>query len=68
MNLRLDELSYRMATFLEKRGYGAIPIVSSNIWRYNEYKDLHAVFAPDVSNIYMPVVAGLADMGYSGWL
>jgi epoxyqueuosine reductase QueG len=66
MNSRLDELSYRMATFMEKQGYGAIPICSSNIWRYNQYKSLKAVFAPDVSNIYMPVVAGVADMGYSG--
>ena len=66
MNSRLDELSYRMATFLEEKGHGAIPICSSNIWRYNKYKDLDAVFAPDVSHIYMPVVAGLADMGYNG--
>jgi epoxyqueuosine reductase QueG len=66
MNSRLDEMSYRMGTFLEKQGYGAIPIASSNIWRYNSYKDLDAIFAPDVSNIYMPVVAGLADMGYNG--
>lgn len=66
MNSRLDELSYRMATFLEEKGAGAIPICSSNIWRYNKYKDLDAVFAPDISHIYMPVVAGLADMGYSG--
>ena len=66
MNSRLDEMSYRLASFIEDQGYGAIPIVSSNIWRYNEYKDLKAVFAPDVSHIYMAVVAGLADMGYSG--
>lgn len=66
MNSRLDELSYRMATFIEEKGYGAIPICSSNIWRYNKYKELDAVFAPDVSHIYMPVVAGLADMGYNG--
>ncbi len=66
MNSRLDEMAYRMATFLERAGYGAIPIASSNIWRYNQYKELTAVFAPDVSNIYMPVVAGLADMGYNG--
>lgn len=43
-----------------------MPIVSSNIWRYNAYKDLTAIFAPDVSHIYMAVVAGLADMGYNG--
>lgn len=66
MNARLDHLSYRMATFLEQKGFGAVPIASSNIWRYNAYKDLKAVFAPDVSNIYMPVVAGLADMGFNG--
>jgi len=66
MNARLDEMSYRVATFLERQGCGAVPIVSSNIWRYNEYKDLKAVFAPDVSHIYMAVVAGLADLGFSG--
>ncbi len=66
MNSRLDEMSYRMATFIEEKGYGVIPICSSNIWRYNKYKDLDAVFAPDISHIYMPVVAGLADMGYNG--
>ncbi len=66
MNSRLDESSYRMATYLEDLGYNAIPIVSSNIWRYNQYKDLNAIFAPDVSHIYMAVVAGLADMGFNG--
>jgi len=66
MNSRLDEMSYRMASFLERQGYGAVPIVSSNIWRYNTYKDLKAIFAPDVSHIYMSVVAGLSDIGFSG--
>lgn len=66
MNSRLDELSYRLATRIEELGYGAVPICSSNIWRYNQYKDLKAVFAPDVSHIYMSVVAGLSDMGYNG--
>ena len=55
-----------LATFLERNGHGAIPVASSNIWRYNQYKDLKAIFAPDVSNIYMAVVAGLADMGFNG--
>ncbi len=66
MNSRLDEMSYRMATFIEKNGYDAVPIASSNIWRYNRYKDLKAVFAPDVSHIYMAVVAGLSEIGYNG--
>lgn len=66
MNSKLDEMSYRMATFIEEKGWGVVPICSSNIWRYNSYKDLKAVFAPDVSHIYMSVVAGLTDMGYNG--
>ncbi len=66
MNSRLDEMSYRLATFVERQGHGAVPIASSNIWRYTQYKDLDAVFSPDVSHIYMAVVAGLADIGYNG--
>ncbi|HBE01124.1 MAG TPA: hypothetical protein DC049_01420 [Spirochaetia bacterium] len=66
MSTRLDELSYRLATFIEKKGFNAVPISASHIWRYKEYKKLNVIFAPDISNIYMPVVAGLADMGYSG--
>jgi epoxyqueuosine reductase QueG len=66
MNQRLDEMSYRLATELERMGARAIPIVSSNIWRYNQYKELDAIFAPDVSHIYMAVVAGLAEIGYNG--
>ncbi len=37
MNSRLDEMACRMAGFLERNGYGAVPITSSNIWRYNQY-------------------------------
>jgi epoxyqueuosine reductase QueG len=66
MNSRLDEMAYRLATCIERLGYGAMPIASSNIWRYNQYKELTAVFAPDVSHIYMAVVAGLAELGYNG--
>ena len=66
INTRLDDTAYRLATFMEDRGCGAMPVACSNIWRYNQYKDLKAVFAPDVSHIYMSVVAGLSEVGYSG--
>ena len=66
MNERLDEMAYRLSTFIEESGYGVMPVASTNIWRYNTYKDLDAIFAPDISNIYMAVVAGLADIGYQG--
>ncbi len=66
MNNLLDTISYRMGRFFEDRGYRAIPITASNIWRYREYKGLKSTFAPDMSHIYASVCAGLTEMGYSG--
>ena len=66
MNWRLDDMSYRMSNFLEDAGYNAVPIASSNIWRYRGYKDLTEQFAPDVSHLHAAVAAGLAEYGYSG--
>lgn len=34
MNPKLDDISFLIAKFLENKGYDALPIVSSNIWRY----------------------------------
>jgi epoxyqueuosine reductase QueG len=66
MNMRLDEMSTRMGRFLESLGYTAVPIVSSNIWRYKGYKELKEHFAPDMSHLHAAVAAGLAEFGYSG--
>jgi epoxyqueuosine reductase QueG len=66
MNNRLDEMSYRMALHLEDRGFMAVPIASSNIWRYKGYKELTEQFAPDVSHMHCAVAAGLAEFGYNG--
>lgn len=66
MNWYLDDISYRMALYLEDMGWNAVPIVSSNIWRYRGYKELTAQFAPDVSHLHCAVAAGLAEYGYSG--
>ena len=66
MNWRLDDMSYRMSRFLEDMGFEAVPIASSNIWRYRGYKDLTAQFAPDVSHMHCAVAAGLAEFGFNG--
>ena len=66
MNNRLDEMSYRMALRLEQRGFKAVPIASSNIWRYKGYKELTEQFAPDVSHMHCAVAAGLAEFGFNG--
>ena len=66
MNMRLDEMSYRLGRFIESLGYTAVPIVSSNIWRYKGYKELKEHFAPDMSHLHAAVSAGLSEFGYSG--
>lgn len=66
MNNHLDVMSYRMAKWFEDRGWRAVPITASNIWRYREYKGLDATFAPDMSHIYAGVAAGLSELGWSG--
>lgn len=66
MNDYLDMMSYEIGRCLEDAGFKTIPITASNIWRYNTYKELDAVFAPDISHIYAAVATGLAELGYSG--
>ncbi len=66
MNYKLDRISFRIANLLEELGYPSVPIAASNIWRYKEYKDLSAVFAPDMSHIYAAVAAGLTELGWNG--
>ena len=66
MNSKLDVISFKLGRMLEDMGYKTIPIASSNIWRYRGYKDLDAIFAPDISHIYSAVAAGLGELGWNG--
>ncbi|MDD2504104.1 MAG: 4Fe-4S binding protein [Clostridia bacterium] len=66
MNSKLDFLSFKIGRMLEDMRHKAVPIASSNIWRYRGYKDLDAVFAPDISHIYSAVAAGLGELGWNG--
>lgn len=66
MNNKLDHMSFVIAHYLDSKGYASVPIVSSNIWRYRSYKELTAVFSPDISHIYASVAAGLTEMGWNG--
>ncbi|MCX7778409.1 MAG: hypothetical protein N2381_10205 [Armatimonadetes bacterium] len=68
MNSRLDHISFELGRFIEKFGYEALPLASTNIWRYRRYKSNEAEFAPDLSNIHAAVAAGLGEFGISGLL
>ncbi|MBR7158144.1 MAG: hypothetical protein IKD08_00475, partial [Alphaproteobacteria bacterium] len=52
MNDKLDALSFKIGRMLDDLGFQTVPIASSNIWRYRGYKDMDAVFSPDMSHIY----------------
>ena len=66
MNEKLDVLSFKIGRMLDDMGYKTVPIASSNIWRYRGYKEMDAVFAPDMSHIYSAVCAGLGELGWNG--
>lgn len=66
MNNKLDHISFKLGRFLEDAGYEALPLASSNIWRYAPYKGEPTEFAPDLSNIHAAVAAGLGEFGISG--
>ena len=66
INSKLDVLSFRIGRMLDDLGYKTVPIASSNIWRYRGYKEMDAVFAPDMSHIYAGVCAGLGELGWNG--
>ncbi|MFH1477111.1 MAG: hypothetical protein ABIH24_06455 [Verrucomicrobiota bacterium] len=65
-NAKLDDISFRLGRFLEGKGFQALPIAASNIWRYKAYKDLQVDFAPDIVHRYAAVAAGLGEIGWSG--
>ncbi|MDD5483394.1 MAG: hypothetical protein PHP98_07065 [Kiritimatiellae bacterium] len=67
-NAKLDDISFRLGRFLEEKGFQALPIAASNIWRYHAYKDLKVNFAPDLVHRYAAVAAGLGEIGWSGLL
>lgn len=66
MNDKLDVISFKIGRMLSDLGYATVPIASSNIWRYRGYKEMDAVFAPDISHIYGGVCTGLGELGWNG--
>lgn len=68
MNSKLDHISFHIARFIEEKGYKALALPVTNVWRYRPYKDNPTHFAPDLSHIHAAVAAGLGEIGLSGLL
>lgn len=65
-NSLLDRVAFKTSKLLEDYGYKAVPIASSNIWRYRQFPGVPRVFSPDLSHIHASVAAGLAQLGWTG--
>lgn len=65
-NSLLDRVAYHTAKLLEEYGFRAIPIASSNIWRYRKFPGITREFTPDLSHIHASVAAGLSQLGWTG--
>ncbi len=62
----MDHVAYRTSRLLHENGCKAVPVASSNIWRYRKYEGIPSLFAPDLSHIHAAAAAGLAEIGWSG--
>lgn len=65
-NSLLDRVAFRLTRILNKYGYKAIAVASSNIWRYRKMEGIESLFAPDLSHIHASAAAGLTQIGWSG--
>lgn len=68
MNNKLDHLNWRLARCIEDHGFKALPIASSNIWRFRPFKELTEGFTPDICHMYAAVCAGLGEIGWNNLL
>ncbi len=68
--VQLDHIAFRIGKFIEKKGFNALPIVNTSLWRYRPYKNIDNgnSFLPDISHIHAGAAAGLGEIGYSGLL
>lgn len=65
-NSLLDRIAYRTARLLHEHGHQAIPVASSNIWRYRKAAGIPREFCPDLSHMHAAVAAGLGEMVWTG--
>ncbi len=63
---KLDTISLRVARFLEKKGYAAVPFGCTFYWRHRRYKSVPYDHAGTFSHMSAFVAAGLGEYGRHG--
>ncbi len=65
---KLDCIAFKLAQFLEGKGYATIPIAATGYYKLKHHKGPFTPLVPDISHIHMAVAAGLGEFGWSGLL
>lgn len=63
---KLETMSLRLAKFIEKQGFVAVPMPDSGYWRHRPYKDVEMCHAGTFSQMHSFVAAGLGEFGWHG--
>lgn len=66
MIAKLDTMAFRVARFIERQGYVAVPYSCTYYWRHRPYKDIPYAHAASFSNMNAFVAAGLGEYGWHG--
>lgn len=64
MGHRLNPLIFKLARFLEDKGYRSLPLPQTGYWRWRSYKSMPDGFAPPLAHRYAAVAAGLGEIGW----
>ena len=70
MIFELNSIGFKIAKFLETKGYQTIPIACTGYYRYSRLKGkgLNTPLLPDLSHIHAAAAAGMGEIGWSGML
>ncbi len=62
---KLDSISWRLAKFIEKQGFAAIPFSCTGFWRHRPYKSISSTNTASFSHRHAFVAAGLGEFGWN---
>ncbi len=63
---KLDTMALRIARFVERQGYAAVPLSCTYFWRHRPYKSVPFAHAASFSHMNAFVAAGLGEYGWHG--
>ena len=65
---KLDNMSSRLARFIELHGERAVPLPCTGFWRHRPYKDIDSTNTASFSHRHAAVAAGLGEFGWNNLL